>query len=291
MDRGRKLGLQITEVMGHAARTRLAVTRLLARIETRKLEDGPTAEELALEADFTTAMVPGLENYYMGALLKGDGLGDMPRDTKENVRECVKRQFDEHPELAAVLVFLFIRYITEAMQLGGDMALEQLGAPGDLSVTIENPLIIELLQDHSEDLFKSSSPLNLVDKSVEDIVKVVWNAIQAGASKNSEIIQAARDRFPGITASRASLIVETELARALNAGLLWTYAYNGVQEVELRTRGDDRVCKICEPLNGVRYRINDIPAGRSLPLHPRCRCVWLAVLDGWTPPVSWWTGK
>ena len=42
-----------------------------------------------------------------------------------------------------------------------------------------------------------------------------------------------------------------------------------IRYVRWVTEDDEKVCKVCEPRNGVIYQINDFPV---LPAHCRCRC-------------------
>lgn len=42
--------------------------------------------------------------------------------------------------------------------------------------------------------------------------------------------------------------------------------------VTVHTQGDDRVCPICAPHNGLSYDIENVPAGALPPFHGNCRC-------------------
>jgi SPP1 gp7 family putative phage head morphogenesis protein len=84
---------------------------------------------------------------------------------------------------------------------------------------------------------------------------------------------------------RAETIARTEVMRASNEGQLqaWEQATSaglliGTEEKEWIVTPDDRLCPICEPLDGVRVGMResfDTEVGRleGPPAHPNCRCV------------------
>ena len=78
---------------------------------------------------------------------------------------------------------------------------------------------------------------------------------------------------PTFGRKRARLIAQTETTRAAREGSVIGFEKSGVvQEVEIRTSRDERVCVICGPLHGTRVPLR----GASYPpYHPSCRC-WVA---------------
>lgn len=80
-----------------------------------------------------------------------------------------------------------------------------------------------------------------------------------------------------ITRDRATVIARTEIVRAHAEGQLTALETLGVEEVgvavEWSTTGDDRVCELCAPLEGVVLKLEE--ARGMLPRHPSCRCAWL----------------
>jgi hypothetical protein len=49
--------------------------------------------------------------------------------------------------------------------------------------------------------------------------------------------------------------------------------------VEFQSEEDDRVCEICDPLDGNQYDFDD-PTKPLIPLHPNCRCHYIYVDTG-----------
>jgi SPP1 gp7 family putative phage head morphogenesis protein len=74
--------------------------------------------------------------------------------------------------------------------------------------------------------------------------------------------------------SRAMTIARTEIIRAHAEGQLDAMEDLGVTEVgvmvEWSTAGDDRVCPLCAPMEGVVLKIRE--ARGIIPRHPNCRC-------------------
>jgi SPP1 gp7 family putative phage head morphogenesis protein len=76
---------------------------------------------------------------------------------------------------------------------------------------------------------------------------------------------------------RAEMIARTEVIRAHAEGQLDVMERLGVEEVgvmvEWSTAGDDRVCPMCQPLEGMVMKIRE--ARGTLPRHPLCRCSYI----------------
>lgn len=90
-------------------------------------------------------------------------------------------------------------------------------------------------------------------------------------------IAKALDDDLDIGRNRAEIIARTEIIRAHAEGQLEALELLGVEEVgvavEWSTAGDDRVCPLCQPLEGIVLKVAE--AHGMLPRHPRCRCAWI----------------
>lgn len=79
---------------------------------------------------------------------------------------------------------------------------------------------------------------------------------------------------------RGTLLARTEVIRAHSEATLNRFEDFGVAEVEgfveLETAGDDRVCDLCEGLEGNPMPISE--ARGIIPVHPLCRCTWLPII-------------
>lgn len=91
------------------------------------------------------------------------------------------------------------------------------------------------------------------------------------------------DRVNKIGRTRGELIARTETIRAHAEATLLRFEQYGIDSVsgqaEFRTARDERVCPICQGLDGTVYSLAE--ARGIIPVHPRCRCVWLPVIPGW----------
>ena len=93
------------------------------------------------------------------------------------------------------------------------------------------------------------------------------------------------DRDIEIGRNRALTIARTEVIRAHAEGQLMALEEMGVEEVgvavEWSTTGDDKVCELCQPLEGVVLKLEE--AKGMLPRHPNCRCAWIPANVGEAP--------
>lgn len=80
-----------------------------------------------------------------------------------------------------------------------------------------------------------------------------------------------------VSKRRATTIARTEVIRAHAEGQLLALEKLGVTQlgvqVEWSTTGDDRVCPLCQPLEGIVITLDE--AKGMLPRHPNCRCSWI----------------
>ena len=80
---------------------------------------------------------------------------------------------------------------------------------------------------------------------------------------------------------RAVIIARTEVIRAHHLGMIQEYrnwGLAGVQvQAEFTTAGDDRVCPICQGLQGQKYTLDQIES--MIPVHPQCRCIALPYMS------------
>jgi len=76
--------------------------------------------------------------------------------------------------------------------------------------------------------------------------------------------------------NRVDLITRTEVMRSHSQGRMKYYLDNGVKTVRWYTALDNRTCSQCGPLHEQEFKIDEVP---SLPLHPACRCLVIAVVE------------
>ena len=77
--------------------------------------------------------------------------------------------------------------------------------------------------------------------------------------------------------ANAELVAQAEIARAQATAARQVYLETGRSEVEVSTAEDDKVCPVCEAAE--KLGPHPIGAPPMVPLHPRCRCAELPVLE------------
>jgi SPP1 gp7 family putative phage head morphogenesis protein len=104
------------------------------------------------------------------------------------------------------------------------------------------------------------------------------------------------DRVDAIGKHRATVLARTEVINAYSEATLQRFEQMGVEsvtvEAELKTAGDDRVCVICEALEGTVLPIDEVrdreitveydgtssTVTMKPPIHPQCRCTLIPVI-------------
>ena len=118
----------------------------------------------------------------------------------------------------------------------------------------------------------------ITETSREAINNAIADALEHGTDPYDDILEAVGD------ATRAQLIAHTEVMRAVHEGQreAWRQAeeeglLTGTERVTWIVTGDDKVCPICEELDGKLRKLDGQyhasgDAYEGPPAHPRCRC-------------------
>lgn len=118
-------------------------------------------------------------------------------------------------------------------------------------------------------------------KGVTDVMaQQITRELAEGLTRGDSPRKIARDlnnRVEKIGKHRARLIARTEIIKSHAEGQLDAMENLGVVSVgvavEWSTAGDDRVCPLCQPLDGVVMKIRE--ARGIIPRHPQCRCAFI----------------
>ena len=96
-----------------------------------------------------------------------------------------------------------------------------------------------------------------------------------GGKKTTELKEKLQERF-NVSYNQADTLARTELAHIQTQAAKQRYEDYGINRVEFWADPDERTCKQCGKLHKKIYNINEaVP----LPLHPRCRCTLLPVIE------------
>ena len=112
------------------------------------------------------------------------------------------------------------------------------------------------------------------DKLLETLNEQLLHCIITG-KKTTQLKQVLQERF-GVSYNNADTIARTELAHIQTIAAQERYKSYGISEVQIWADSDERRCSECGKLHRKIY-----PAGASVPIpvHPRCRCCLVPVID------------
>ncbi len=193
------------------------------------------------------------------------------------------------------------------MQKGGDESYKLFQVKGAFDVL--NPESIKAAKKFTADLVrqvnsdtkkgirtyitagvKEGKAMKKIARELRPLVGLTQNQTQSVI--NYRTLLSDKEKFPGLSTDdidrkatryadkthrrRAQMIARTETARAQNIGYAQGMEDLGVEQLEHSVHLDDRLCEICAPLEGKKYKISE---GRdAIPVHPNCRCAILPVV-------------
>lgn len=111
---------------------------------------------------------------------------------------------------------------------------------------------------------------NLVSTLNEGLIDCVITG-----KKTTQLKKALKERF-NVSYSRADAVVRTEMSHVQNVAAKQRYEDYGAKEFEVWADKDERLCEVCGKLHKKRYPIG---AASPVPVHPRCRCSIIPVVE------------
>lgn len=161
-------------------------------------------------------------------------------------------------------------FMSRFYHMGSSMGAEQLKRV--IAFTPADEKTLNFIRSNSYNYIK-----NLNNDVAKEIKKTVFTDIAEGNSYQKTINKLRELPLKPVADGRISpdvrarMIARTERARARNYGTLQQYSDYGVEEYDVITAGDSRVCNICISIEeGNPYRIGD---SRGYPgFHVNCRC-------------------
>lgn len=112
-----------------------------------------------------------------------------------------------------------------------------------------------------------------IDRAAADMGRALARQVEVGASRE-EMIDAAERLLAGTDPESVAFVVDWAMTTAADEGALSLYRSEGVQQIDVITAGDGRVCPSCLDVEvGSPWNTSDVP---RMPLHPICRCVYAA---------------
>lgn len=134
-------------------------------------------------------------------------------------------------------------------------------------------------QHHRKTVAESVNLVGHVDGDLDGVRDKLTHELADGLLKGNNPRDIARNiakKIAGVGKKRALSIARTESNRALAQGQLDTMEQQDAKRlgvmVEWSTAGDERVCPLCGPLNGIVLTMDE--AKGMIPRHESCRCCW-----------------
>lgn len=280
-----------------AARYHAALTAALPLAGTRALRDGPTAGELLLESEYARRVQPALAELYRRPLAAG--LETMLNQSEPEIVRSVLAYYQEQPEPVGRLGEVYRAFGRRALDLGGQMGLNELGLLAQFEATDET--VLAAVDEAAARLVdtRRGARRSTVVTTAEEIAAQVATQRDEGVTA-TDLLPLLGAWILGRTVIRSAIIATTEGVRMNRLGMVWAFAGNGIRGVrhECEADVDDRCYgKLCPPLCGAEYELpgvfnpmGGIPGAAQIPLHPNCRCWYSPRMDGWLKPALIWTG-
>ena len=286
----------MTSALQAGAQYHRAMTAGLPLAGTRSLADGPTAGELLLESSLARAMRPALAEMYRRPIEAN--LATLAAQDRDEIARSVLAFYRERPDTLEPARSALARYARQGFEIGGQMGLDKLGLPDLFELSDEH--IEEVLEAHVARLTSTrrSAELSVAVTTAEEIGRAVDKQREAGLSV-ADMLPALSAWVLGRTVIRSARIAATESVRTTRWGMVWAFAGNGIRgvrhecalDVEQRCNGQcPALCGTEYELGGVFHPMRGIPSAGQIPLHPKCRCWYSPLTDGWVKPALIWTG-
>ena len=182
---------------------------------------------------------------------------------------------------------------------------KQLKALGGKEITITNQKLLDMYAITSSSVGKSinfSGEFN--QKTAKEVINSIWCAdgkhwsnriwqnkaqlqvalekglidcVSRGVSKD-ELVKTLMETFD-VSYRKADRIARTELSYVQNKAAINKYIEAGIDEYEILSAHDERVCEKCKAMNGKRFKIKDMVVGENFPpFHANDRCTILGVV-------------
>lgn len=195
-------------------------------------------------------------------------------------------------ECKKILIDMFDNYIDTAYKYTGDLI--DVGA--EVSAKFEQGVseqkgnseydeeTLRYIQEHAFELLTKHS-----NQKIEEVRAKLGDLFLKGKA-NKANVRSIIENTLGVTRSKAEEIAQTELSRAYNYGVMKRLSDyekltgNNVRKYWHGFKYSERTCEYCRERIGGIYDLDD--DSEALPAHPRCRCVWLPIMDGWDSPVD-----
>lgn len=113
-----------------------------------------------------------------------------------------------------------------------------------------------------------------VNNLIETLNEGLVDSVITGR-KTTQLKKILQERF-NVSYSRADAVVRTEMSHIQNTAAAQRYKDYGIQKFQVWADKDERRCDVCGKLH---KKIYDTRAQIPVPVHPRCRCSIIPVIE------------
>lgn len=258
-----------------------SLTRSLPLAGSLDIRQHPSAVELALEAEFATALEEPIAGTYRYPLR--NGVTAVPEDD-DDVLPWLLAALGGAAAVAGLLTVLR-SYLRQSFNVGGAAALAHMGSNDNF--ILRDAALIASINAWANSLTATGSDISLTRTTANDLNAQILAGREAGLTA-AELEQVLTDYIAARALVRAGAISFNELVRLSRRGEATTYGRNGIEKLVYRmSRGASARPDECDEAEGHEYAVSD---SGLIPQHVNCACYWQAVLKGWKRPSRWWTG-
>ena len=266
------------------AEQRRALVAMLPAVGSRQLGNGPTQEELILEAGLSAELEPLLDELYRDPL--SADLEEVIDEAREVIIAWLANQYRQNTATQASIEQVLNKWRLQAANVGGQLGLEALGLDGTFSLTDEE--VIAILEARTAMLTDIDGDISIVRTTAIELGRRIFAQRLEGLALG-DILAGLPVYISSRSLQRSGNIAQSETVDASRTLLQEVYHRNGAETMIFRTQPElreDPVCPICDPYNGTEHPTTGRP-GVSIPVHTMCNCYWDPVLPPEQPEEVW----
>lgn len=270
--------------MCQACKQRAALVAMLPAVAGRQLGEGPTSEEIIIEAGLAAELEPLLDELYRAPLSMD--LEEVIDEARDVLIAWLADYYRNNTGNQQAIERVLNKWRLQAANVGGQLGLEALGDDGTFNLT--DATVIAILEARAAMLTDVDGDISIVRTTAKELGRRIYNSRQ-GEMSLAEILTSLPVYIAGRSLRRSNNIAQSEQVDASRTLLQEVYARNGAESMIFRTQPELRenlVCPICDPLNGSEYTTASRPSV-SIPVHNLCNCYWDPVLPPEQPEEVW----
>jgi SPP1 gp7 family putative phage head morphogenesis protein len=188
-------------------------------------------------------------------------------------QEALKAQIEAQSIILAGKTEQALKAVLETVGAAESVAVrEELATVGVATSGDTMTLVREIMRNP----WNGSNYSSRIWKNAQQLKTVLDETITGGvmAGRSHRVMAAEISEKMSVSYYQADRLVRTEVNRLQNTVALNELKDAGIDKYEWVARLDGRTCKLCGPMDGQTFSVDDAVTGKTLPpKHPFCRCV------------------